>query len=73
MRNFESVPGKYAALDAVWTVRRMKDGRNETGRTSVREPVQGDSYDELAAAHSRAVAKMAQDIAGLIRTLDRPS
>jgi uncharacterized lipoprotein YmbA len=72
VRNFESAPGKYAALDAVWTVRRMKDGKNESGRTSVREPVQGDGYDELAAAHSRAVAKMSQDIAGVVRSLDRP-
>jgi hypothetical protein len=73
VRNFESAPGKYAALDAVWTVRRMKDGRNETGRTSVREPVQGDGFDELAAAHSRAVARMAQDIAGAVKALDRPA
>jgi uncharacterized protein len=73
VRNFESAPGKYAALDAVWTVRRMKDGKNETGRTSLREPVQGDGFDELAAAHSRAVARMAQDIAGAVRALDRPT
>jgi uncharacterized lipoprotein YmbA len=73
VRTFESAPGKYAALDAVWTVRRMKDGKNETGRTSVREPVQGDGFEEIAAAHSRAVAKMSQDIAGAIRALDRPA
>jgi hypothetical protein len=71
VRNFESVPGKYAALDAVWTVRRMKDGKNETGRTTVRENVQGDGLDELAAAHSRAVARMSQDVANTVLALDR--
>jgi hypothetical protein len=35
VRNFESAPGKSASLDAVWTVRRIKDGKTETGRTSV--------------------------------------
>lgn len=71
VRNFESAPGKQASLDAVWTVRRMKDGKSETGRTSVREPVQEAGYDALAAAHSRAVARMSQDIADAVRTLDR--
>ena len=36
VRNFESVTGKSASLDAVWTVRRAKDGKSETGRTSAR-------------------------------------
>jgi len=52
-------------------VRRAKDGKSETGRTSVREPVQDSSYEALAAAHSRAVARMSQDIAEIVRTLDR--
>jgi uncharacterized protein len=70
VRNFESVPGKSASLDAVWTVRRTRDGRSETGRTSVREPVQENGYDALAAAHSRAVARMSQDIADAVKAMD---
>ncbi len=74
VRNFESTPGKSAALDAVWTVRRIKDGKSETGRTSVREPIEGGAgYDALAAAHSRAVAKMSQQIADAVRALERPA
>jgi len=73
VRTFESVPGKEAALDAVWTVRRNKDGKTETGRTSTREPVQGDGYEALAAAHSVAVAKMSEAIAAAVRALDRAS
>jgi len=71
VRTFESVPGKEAALDAVWTVRRMKDNKTETGRTSLRESVQGEGFEALAAAHSRALGKMSEGIAAAVRTLDR--
>ena len=71
VRNFESAPGKYASLDAVWTVRRLKDGKTETGRTGVREPVDGDGFEALAAAHSRGIGKMSQEIADAVRMLDR--
>ncbi len=49
----------------------MKDGKSETGRTSVREPISESGYDALAAAHSRGVARLSQDIADAIRALDR--
>ncbi len=73
IRNFESAPGKSASLDAVWTVRRTKDGKTETGRTGAREKVDGDGYEALAAAHSRGVARLSQDIADVVRALDRPA
>jgi uncharacterized lipoprotein YmbA len=63
VRTFESAPGNAATLDAVWTVRRMKDGKAQTGRTSARETVAEAGYEALAAAHSRAAARLSQDIA----------
>lgn len=69
VQRFESVPGETASLDAVWTVRRMQDGKTATGRTTVREPVPDQGYDALAAAHSRALARLSQDIASAVRTL----
>jgi hypothetical protein len=69
VRNFESAPGKYAALDAVWTVRRLKDRKTETGRTTVREQVDGEGFEALAAAHSRGIAKMSREIADTVRML----
>jgi hypothetical protein len=57
VQNFESRSGQTAALDAVWTVRRMKDRASQTGRTTVREPVQGNGYDALAAARRGAVER----------------
>jgi len=71
VQSFESTPGDAASLDAVWTVRRMKDGKTETGRTTVREPTQEKGYDALAAAHSRALARLSQDIAAAVQALDR--
>src|SRR5258706_7879138 len=71
IRNFESAPGKSASLDAVWTVRRTKDGKTETGRTSAREKVDDNGYEALAAAHSRGLARLSQDIADVVRALDR--
>ena len=66
---FESTPGESAALDAVWTVRRTKDGKAETGRTTAREAVKEKGYDALAAAHSRGLARLSQDIATAVRAL----
>lgn len=69
VQSFASAPGEAAMLDAVWTVRRMQDGKTATGRTTVREPVQEKGFDALAAAHSRAVGRLSQDLAGAVRAL----
>ena len=63
VQRFQSAPGSYALLDAVFTVRRTVDGRSTTGRTTARETPADKSYEALAAAHSRAVARLAADIA----------
>ncbi len=71
VQGFESAPGDAATLNATWIVRRTRDGKTQTGRTTVREPTQDKSYGELAAAHSRALARLSQDVADAIRALDR--
>jgi uncharacterized lipoprotein YmbA len=71
VQSFQSAPGEAAILDAVWTVRRTKDGKAETGRTTAREAVQEKGYDALAAAHSRALARLSRDIADAVRALER--
>jgi uncharacterized lipoprotein YmbA len=67
VQRFDSIPGQEALLEAVWTVRRTTGGETRSGRTLARETVQGDGFDALAAAHSRALAKMSGDIAAAIR------
>ena len=71
VQRFDSTLGEAALLDAVWTVRRTRDGKAETGRTTVREPAPAKSHDGLVAAHSRAVGRLSQDIADAVRALER--
>jgi uncharacterized protein len=71
VQRFESAPGDAATLDAVWAVSRTKDGKAQTGRTTVREPSPDKGFDALAAAHSRAIARLSQDIAAAVRELAR--
>jgi uncharacterized lipoprotein YmbA len=68
VQRFESVQGQAATLEAVWAVRKTAGGEIRSGRTVAREPVQGQGFDALAAAHSQAVAKMSGDIAAAIRS-----
>jgi len=68
VQRFDSIPGQEAALDAIWVVRRTKNGETWSGRTVAREPVQSASIDAVAAAHSRALATLSGDVAAAIRT-----
>ncbi|MFA7231980.1 MAG: PqiC family protein [Victivallaceae bacterium] len=67
IQRFESAPGKSAQLEAVWVVRKSNGGQAVSGRTIAIEPVTDDSFNALAAAHSRALAKVSSDIAAAIR------
>ena len=67
IQRFDSVPSQAALVEAVLTVHSTSGGETRSGRTVAREAVQGDGFDVLAAAHSRALAKMSGDIAGTIR------
>jgi uncharacterized lipoprotein YmbA len=69
IQRFESVRGKSVLVEAVWVVHQMKTGGATcSGRTVASEPTSGDSFDALAAAHSRALTKVSADIAAVIRT-----
>jgi uncharacterized lipoprotein YmbA len=63
----ESVLGETVTIDALWTVRRTSGGEPRRGRSLVRESIEGDGYDALVAAHSRALAKVSRDLAEAIR------
>ena len=67
VQRFESIQGQAVLVEAVWAVHKTAGGDTRSGRTIAREPVQGDSFDALAAAHSRALAKVSSDIAAAIR------
>jgi uncharacterized lipoprotein YmbA len=71
IQRFESVPGEAATLEAVWAVSRTKDGKSQTGRTTAREATADGSFDALAAAHSRAIGRLSQDLANAVREIGR--
>lgn len=67
VQRFESVLGEAAVLEAMWTVRRAKDGEQHTGRARIHEAVAGAGYGELVNAHTRAIAGLSRTIAEAIR------
>jgi hypothetical protein len=67
VQRFESIQGKAVLVDAVWAVRRTGTNEAHAGRSLAREAVQDESFDALAAAHSRALTTVSADIAAAIR------
>jgi uncharacterized protein len=67
IQKFESVLGKSVRIEATWLVRKPGGGV-ASGISAMTEPVTDGSFDALAAAHSRALAKMSGDIAVVIRS-----
>ena len=67
VQRFDSAPGDSVLVEAVWTVHATATGGTRSGRTVAREAAQGQGFDALAAAHSRALAQVSGDIAAAIR------
>ncbi len=69
VQRFDFTAGEGAALDALWTIRAAK-GEPRIGRSEAREPAGGRDAQSMAAAHSRAIGKVARDIAVAIRAME---
>ena len=67
VQRFESAPGDSATIHALWEVR-GRTGLPLGGRSAASEPA-GAGYDDLVAAHSRALAAISRDIAAAIASL----
>lgn len=71
VERFESIQkekqNSHALVDAIWTVRNPAGQTVGSGRTTANEPAEGTGFEALAAAHSRALAKISSDIAEAIR------
>lgn len=68
VQRFESAPGQYALIDAVWSVRRVGSSDVLTCRSVVQEEVAA-GYDALVAGHRRAVSRVAADISKVVKAL----
>jgi uncharacterized lipoprotein YmbA len=67
VQRFDSVLGEAVIVEALWTIRPAGGGVVATGRSFVRQATAGDGFEALAAAHSRALARVSRDIAAAIR------
>lgn len=66
VQRFESVPGSYALVDAVWSVRLVGSSTVLTCRSVLREEA-GSGYEAVVAAHRAALDKLAAAIAAGVR------
>jgi uncharacterized lipoprotein YmbA len=70
VQRFESAPGQYALIDAVWSVRRVGGSAVLTCRSVANQALPaGSGYDALVAGHRRAVQQVGADIAKAVRAL----
>ncbi len=68
VRRFDSLKDQAAVIDAVWVVRQVATGQIRSGRTVAHESTEGQGFEALAAAHSRALTRVSGDIAAAVRT-----
>ena len=64
IQRFDSTPGDSASVEASWSVR-SRDGTLVDGYSAASERA-GPGYDEIVAAHSRALGSIAKEIAAAI-------
>ena len=71
IRRFESTRGSAVSIDTLWTIQpQSTDGAvPKTGRSIAQEPVVGQEFEAIAAAHSRALASISREIADAIRDM----
>jgi hypothetical protein len=67
VQRFESSLSQGATLEVLWTVTGKRAKTPVTGRSSVREPAHSPTPEGVAAAHSRALARVAADIAAALK------
>jgi uncharacterized lipoprotein YmbA len=67
IQRFESSLDEGATLDALWTVTATKGGAPRSGRTTAQEAAASRDPQGVAAAHSRALERLARDIATALR------
>jgi uncharacterized lipoprotein YmbA len=67
VQRFDSSLRDGASVDVLWTITGKRAGGVRSGRSSVREPASAATPEGVAAAHSRALARVAADIAAAIR------
>lgn len=71
VQQFESIHGQKVSLSLRWTIRQVSRSEtpSKTGLSRIEEPVHNSSYEALAAAHSRALARVSIEIAEALQLM----
>ena len=67
VQRFDSSLTQGATIEVLWTITGKRATPPRSGRSSVREPATAATPEAVAAAHSRALARVAADIAAALR------
>ena len=67
VQRFDSSLRDGATVEVLWTITGKRAGGVRSGRSSVHEPATAATPEGVAAAHSRALARVAADIAAALR------
>ena len=67
IQRFDSSLAEGATVEALWTIQGAKGSAPRTGRTIAHEAANPGTHAGVAAAHSRALATVAKDIAAALR------
>lgn len=72
VQQFDGQPGNSVLLNAVWTIKERKGTKALYAKRSIiRQPVSGNDYEALVAAHSQALAALSREIAAAIKNISR--
>lgn len=71
IQRFESQPGKGVSVEALWSVQRTGSSEARGGRSVMNVVVSEPGYEALAAAHSRAMTQLSEELAEVIRSIRR--
>lgn len=72
VEQFDGQFGKHVILDVTWSVAKQKDENNPVVKNSlIKEPVTTEDYEAIAAAKSRAIAVLSQEIVSVINTMSK--
>ncbi len=72
VQQFDGQPGNFVLLNTVWTIKERKGKKALYAKRSIiRQPVSGNDYDALVAAHSQALAVLSREIAAAIKNISK--
>ncbi|MBW1865923.1 MAG: membrane integrity-associated transporter subunit PqiC [Deltaproteobacteria bacterium] len=70
VQQFDGQPGNSVLLNTVWTIKERKGTKALYAKRSIiRQPVSGNDYEALVAAHSQALAALSREIAAAIKNI----